>query len=315
MKARTFWIVIILLVAYAAVGSRALQAQQVQTKVKLLLTYGKSEAVREWSVSCDLFEINLTGSNSYGTYSGGLSDPGYAIPVASATWNVVLGPGYSGVDAGSASQVMTFTTPKPLGNNDLHQAVQFYGKNSGVRCTTQGGGNGSIPDGSYTYYSNTPYYPGTNMTNGHGDIQFTFGLGELILPTFDKHGNNGTVSCDTYCAGVTWPGGQGTCYKSVRADTAAAISCSAVPGLLPTTTELTCSCHPPPPNLFDKHGNNGTVSCNTYCKGAQWPGGRGLCFTGMRADKGWSVSCDAVPGLLPNGAELSCTCQSAWIAP
>ncbi len=58
---------------------------------------------------------------------------------------------------------------------------------------------------------------------------------------------------------------------------------------------------------FEKHGNNGTVSCKSFCAGPQW-GRAGSCVVGRRTSDGLTFGCDAVPGLVPNGAELTCQC-------
>jgi hypothetical protein len=125
-------------------------------------------------------------------------------------------------------------------------------------------------------------------------------------PQFTKNGNNGTVSCNTYCAGAGWPGGTGVAASARREDTKQQVSVAEVPGLLPNAKQLTCSCYVP----FVKHGNNGTVSCDTYCAGAGWPGGEGGCVNAVRQDTHESLACDAAPGLLPQAAELTCTCDA-----
>lgn len=65
-----------------------------------------------------------------------------------------------------------------------------------------------------------------------------------------------------------------------------------------------------PTRSFDKHGNNGTVSCNTYCGGNSWPGGVGACDVAVRTDTNTRIGCSVTPGLLPNGKELACTCKT-----
>ena len=65
-----------------------------------------------------------------------------------------------------------------------------------------------------------------------------------------------------------------------------------------------------PTSDFVKHGNNGTVSCNTYCSSQQWggPTSYGGCRSATRADLNKAIDCNDVPGLLPNANELTCTC-------
>ena len=130
---------------------------------------------------------------------------------------------------------------------------------------------------------------------------------------FSKHGNNGTVSCDTYCAGAEWLGGTGTCVSAF----AYAVPCDHATGLL-TNTQLSCICTLPNGDQFAKDGNNGTVSCDTYCAGAQWgaAGGCsladgtnvpcvGTCYEAY-ADP---VDCSQSVGYLSNGQELYCVCH------
>jgi hypothetical protein len=59
---------------------------------------------------------------------------------------------------------------------------------------------------------------------------------------------------------------------------------------------------------FGKAGNNGTVSCETFCAGSQWDGGTGRCVGAILREENYPLSCSAVPGLLTNGAHLICQC-------
>jgi hypothetical protein len=57
--------------------------------------------------------------------------------------------------------------------------------------------------------------------------------------------------------------------------------------------------------MFVKGGNNGSVSCDVYCQGAQW-GATGSCVGARRAsDKGY-VGCDTVIGTATSSAECVC---------
>jgi hypothetical protein len=55
--------------------------------------------------------------------------------------------------------------------------------------------------------------------------------------------------------------------------------------------------------LFQKSGNNGTVSCDTFCQGAQW-GQTGSCFGG-KTGSGAYVDCAAVPQ-----SDVQCICAA-----
>lgn len=60
--------------------------------------------------------------------------------------------------------------------------------------------------------------------------------------------------------------------------------------------------------LYSKPGDNGTVSCETFCQGATW-GTIGTCVAARRDDTRLPVDCATVPGLLlPSGTQLSCLC-------
>jgi hypothetical protein len=111
-----------------------------------------------------------------------------------------------------------------------------------------------------------------------------------------KHYNNGTVNCATYCAGAQW-GPVGPCAGS-KIDQ---YFCDRLPGLLPDA-EDTCWCKDAQGQQFIKHGNNGTVTCNTFCAGPQW-GPAGSCLAAAIPN---TARCDLNPGFL--GSEMGCYC-------
>lgn len=121
------------------------------------------------------------------------------------------------------------------------------------------------------------------------------------LPTFDKGGNNGTASCDTYCAGPQWGGlsETGICLSAQRGDNGQDIACDQVPGLL-HNAPLRCSCV----KATVKVGNNGWATCNQYCEGTQWGGWAGKCVSGFAEGIG-PIACDRFVGY-PN--QVSCGC-------
>ncbi|MBK9034580.1 MAG: hypothetical protein IPL61_25485 [Myxococcales bacterium] len=55
--------------------------------------------------------------------------------------------------------------------------------------------------------------------------------------------------------------------------------------------------------VFRKYGNNGTTSCEVYCRGVGWPGGVGTCLA-AKISTGY-ISCDTAPGL---GSNPACMC-------
>jgi hypothetical protein len=119
---------------------------------------------------------------------------------------------------------------------------------------------------------------------------------------WEKHGNNGTVSCKTFCEDPLrqW-GNPGQCVGTRLPS----VPCGQVIGLLKNGSPLSCSCQNAS-GAYSKNFNNGTVSCDTFCAGEIW-GPVGQCAAGSHAD---NVPCDQVPGLLNNGAEMTCLCQS-----
>ncbi|MCI5162481.1 MAG: hypothetical protein D3917_10800 [Candidatus Electrothrix sp. AX5] len=70
-----------------------------------------------------------------------------------------------------------------------------------------------------------------------------------------------------------------------------------------------------PAGSFQKDGNNGTVSCNTFCGKVkadgtpEWGTKIGTCVEAKNESTGKTVSCDTVPGLIPDGKQLTCTCR------
>ncbi|MFZ5892294.1 MAG: hypothetical protein ACOY0T_14645 [Myxococcota bacterium] len=68
--------------------------------------------------------------------------------------------------------------------------------------------------------------------------------------------------------------------------------------------------------IFEKKGNNGTVSCKAYCEGATWldrgpnANGAGTCVGAYRADQLKYIPCDVSPAAsIPGG--LDCWCSRA----
>ncbi len=118
---------------------------------------------------------------------------------------------------------------------------------------------------------------------------------------FVKYGNNGTLSCDAYCAGAL-TGPSGTCVGAQAVN----VPCAQRVGFLSNGAEILCLCHDASANNYEKHGNNGTASCETYCAGTQG-GPAGSCGQGVITH----VPCSQPIGQLANGSDLQCTCQGA----
>ena len=136
---------------------------------------------------------------------------------------------------------------------------------------------------------------------------------------FKKDGNNGTVSCSTYCGKVKadgtpeWGDKTGACVEAKNESTGQTVSCDTVPGLIQDGKQLTCFCTPDDAQ-FKKDGNNGTVSCSTYCGKVkadgtpEWGDKAGACVEAKNESTGQTVSCDTVPGLIQDGKQLTCFC-------
>lgn len=112
---------------------------------------------------------------------------------------------------------------------------------------------------------------------------------------FDKPGNNGTVSCAIFCGAVR-ANGQPVWGDKVGVN---------VGSSQPVGAAGVCSCAQSP-NLFVKKGNNGTVTCDTFCRGSQW-GQVGTCVASFDNKNGTGRDGNYLPGFL-NGPELTCTC-------
>lgn len=57
--------------------------------------------------------------------------------------------------------------------------------------------------------------------------------------------------------------------------------------------------------LFRKNSNNGSVSCDTFCRGSSWTGGVGACLAAKNVTDDVYIACDTVAGL---GHNTHCVC-------
>jgi hypothetical protein len=127
------------------------------------------------------------------------------------------------------------------------------------------------------------------------DLVQSISTPSIIGERFDKPGNNGSVSCATFCGAVrandqpVWGDKAGINVGSNQ----------------PLGASGVCSCAQSP-DFFVKKGNNGTVTCNTYCRGAQW-GRVGTCVASFDNKNGTGRDGNYLPGFL-NGPELTCSC-------
>jgi hypothetical protein len=116
--------------------------------------------------------------------------------------------------------------------------------------------------------------------------------------SFVKYGNDGTTSCDAYCAGASW-GSPGACIDA----SAFNVPCGQIVGTLVNGAEITCLCRNGSV-VYEKHGNNGSTSCNAYCAGDSG-GPAGTCMHAAIE----RVPCAQGLGKLTNGSDLQCTCS------
>ncbi|CAK8723177.1 hypothetical protein GMJAKD_12435 [Candidatus Electrothrix aarhusensis] len=125
---------------------------------------------------------------------------------------------------------------------------------------------------------------------------------------FKKDGNNGTVSCNTYCGAAkadekpVWGDKIGYCVEAKNESTGETVPCDTAPGLIKDGKQLTCLCNP---DVKIQHGNNGTISCKAFCERT-----KETCVAAWNnvTNSNSEATCDYIPGFL-NGPELTCTCR------
>ena len=113
-----------------------------------------------------------------------------------------LGGGIQWQDNGSTEMELFYDVTR--------EEVVIYNTGTGPNVTFKRGGN-----------------VGIGTTNPSSKLHVNGGL--MIgnnIEIVEKDGNNGTVSCDTFCAGTLWAGWSGSCVASFETDTKAPVSCS-----------------------------------------------------------------------------------------
>ena len=145
--------------------------------------------------------------------------------------------------------------------NDISHRQQCYGPNATLNPTTTSASN--IPNALLSSGSNSQCVSGITNPN---------------IRTVRS--NNGTVNCNTYCRGTggrswndelpaEWQGAKCVGTNDIQN------GCnSKVLGVRPANNPLTCECqrddgmkYNKEPNVKTVYSNNGTVNCNTYCRG------------------------------------------------
>lgn len=124
--------------------------------------------------------------------------------------------------------------------------------------------------------------------------------------TMIKRGNNGTVSCHTYCSGDWQGGSRGLCRRAHDTGTGKTINCFAIRG---KGAEVQCVCDRKPKNRVFKDGNDGTMNCNSYCASNSAGGPKGKCVYALdlkNPNNRVKFDCGVVKG---KGATVGCVCE------
>jgi hypothetical protein len=123
-----------------------------------------------------------------------------------------------------------------------------------------------------------------------------------------KHGNNGSVSCHTFCRGDWGQRRFQSCSSAVDTVTGKSIPCGLTRGF--NVKEVTCECS----DTYEqyKHGNNGVVSCTQFCQGDWGTRKFGKCEKAVDTATGYFTWCDKVRGY--NVKEVLCACTDNMAA-
>ena len=143
---------------------------------------------------------------------------------------------------------------------------------SGSASSSSSGSASTSSSGSASTYTPNPSYSPYSSYSSYSPYSPT---PSPVPTTFWKSGNNGTVSCDQFCAGSLW-GTSGWCVGGLDNLTKTNIFCDNNV----SATNISCLCQPysSPSSItespsssayttnFWAHGNNGTVNCQKFCR-------------------------------------------------
>jgi hypothetical protein len=157
----------------------------------------------------------------------------------------------------------------------------------------------------------------------------------LVPPSnyYQKTGNDGSVTCDRYCAGDQWGGTSGWCVGSINNSDGSRIACSTNPGKYPrdeygylTKSNVTCLCEKGIDPLDEKAnattsntsfwmgGNNGTVTCSQFCANQNKDWGdkqsQGVCVGGYDSVNKTYIGCNAnLSNTNVTNSDIYCYCS------
>jgi hypothetical protein len=137
------------------------------------------------------------------------------------------------------------------GYHKNHEFRYYYNGQLNGRCFEDDNGNQARPSvfGLNSWATIAPVMYNQNVQTAVGNASYqAIAKANDAIKTFQgyfvKVGNNGTVSCDTYCGGSQWAGGVGRCISASLSENSNVLSCSTVPGLLAPGAQLLCQCTP-----------------------------------------------------------------------
>jgi hypothetical protein len=206
-----------------------------------------------WNGVSKAFNLRVNGLASTSLQLSALSGDNQ-IASHSGAWRLTVPPGEKGIAPAQWSEMAHFGPLRIKATNTdgspaAGMAVSFQGDNAFHTMAfspqygyAQADANGiAVLPGFDAFYADGAF---TMTVGAIGAHPITLHGTVLAAGWFVKKGNNGTVSCQQYCASPQWAGGVGLCRSAQNQNTQAAAGCGDVPGLLSNAAELTCVCSP-----------------------------------------------------------------------
>lgn len=131
--------------------------------------------------------------------------------------------------------------------------------------------------------------------------------------TFVKNGNNGTVTCNTFCNGPKWEGKVGVCKVGYDNLAGQLIGCNDGPIKRYSNSLLgnvSCTCMEIS-GVHIKTGNNGSVTCDTFCRGYwhDWSGGCLYGWDNKARNNKAKFACNRGPYVMDPLGNATCICK------